>query len=114
MNFGGTRNLARGEEHQGLNALVAQEDAQGATGQGEHYTLSEELADQTSAAGPQSGTHGDFFLARGGARQQEISDVGTGDQQNESHRSHEHQHPSADPSPQTILPGPVQAPPPLL
>jgi hypothetical protein len=58
-------------------------EAQGgdAAEHGERHTLDQHLADELPPAGTQGGAHGKFAAAGDGARQEQVGDVGAGDQQ---------------------------------
>ena len=51
---------------------------------GQQHAFGQKLAEQAPASGAEGGANGDFFLASGGAGQQQIGDVGAGDQQHET------------------------------
>ena len=63
-----------------VESPLGDEETGGAAHDGEEKALGEQLADDAQAAGAQGGTDGDFFFARGGAGEQEVGDVGAGDQ----------------------------------
>ncbi len=69
----------RGENH-----------AEGGAGEGEQETLAEQLAHDAGARGAEGGAHGEFLLAGGAAGEQEIGEVGAGDEQHESDGTEQH------------------------
>ena len=50
---------------------------------GQQQTLDQQLANEPSARGPKRLTHGDLAFARARSREQQIGEVGAGDQQNQ-------------------------------
>ena len=66
-----------------------QQDAERAAGRGQQKAFRQQLACETHPAGAQREADGDLLLAAGGARQQEVRDVGAGDQQDQAHDGHE-------------------------
>ena len=73
------------------SAQPASQQAAGGAQQPEHAGLRQELAHQAAAAGAQGGAHRHLSLAMGGARQQHVRDVGTGDQEQEGQRARHHE-----------------------
>jgi hypothetical protein len=69
---------------QRAHAHIAEDEAEDAAGDGEDDAFGEELADDAGAAGAHGGTDGEFTLAAGGPDEQEIGDVGAGDEQDEA------------------------------
>src|SRR4029453_10031135 len=59
------------------------ENAENRSSQGQDQALRQELTDQPPPPGSQRDAHGDLAVSAVGARQQQVSDVGTGDQQYE-------------------------------
>ena len=57
--------------------------------QGEQQILGKHLADQARPAGSERHAHRDLPLARRGARQQEVGNVGADDQQDQAHDGHQ-------------------------
>ena len=53
----------------------------------EQHAFGEQLADDAAAAGADGGADGDLARAAGGARQQQVGDVGAGDQQHAADRA---------------------------
>ena len=58
----------------------------------EHDALGNELADDPAAAGSQCGAHRDLPLTCGAAHQQQVGDVGAGNEQHETDRTEHEQH----------------------
>ena len=56
----------------------------------QHHALDQQLADNARARRADREAHGDLTLARGGARQQQVREVGAGDQQHEPGRRQQH------------------------
>ena len=73
------------------HAYKAESHAENAAGQGEQHTFSEQLAHDARAAGSQCGAYGELTFAAGGAHQQQIGDIGAGDQQHQCYRAQHHQ-----------------------
>ena len=55
----------------------------------QQQAFGEQLANQAPAAGAERRADGDFTITPGGARQQEVRDVGAGDEQHDQHRGGE-------------------------
>jgi hypothetical protein len=64
-----------------------QQQSQPTAGDGKHQAFGEQLPDDTSAAGSQSGPHRNLFLPRCAPGQQEVRDVRTGNQQHKYNRT---------------------------
>ena len=69
----------------------AESHAENAAGQGEQHAFSQQLAHDARAAGSQCGADRELAFADGGAHQQQIGDIGAGDQQHQSYRAQHHQ-----------------------
>ena len=65
-------------------------DAERATESGKQKGFREELADEARTAGAECLADGELASAGGGASEQQIGDVGAGDQQNDAGEGHEH------------------------
>ena len=74
------RQVSRTQGQQRADAPSAQNKAGQAADDAEHQALGEELAHQTSAAGADGSADGDLPLTRGRAGEQQVRDVGAGDQ----------------------------------
>ena len=85
------RKIAGADGQQEWYAPGSEDQPENSADSGKKNAFGEQLADQMAAAGANGGTDGDFALASGGAREQEIGDVGTGDEQNEAHSPHQNQ-----------------------
>ena len=70
-------------------APAGEEESGGAAGQGEEEAFGEELAEEAGAGGAEGEAEGDFLVAGGGPGEEEIGDVGAGDQENEGGDDHE-------------------------
>jgi hypothetical protein len=92
MDFIGARNGAGGASRQQFRQPRGQQRAENPAGRGQHQALGEELADHAHPARPERRADGDLALPRGAAREQQVGDIGTGDQQNEAHRAEHHEH----------------------
>ncbi len=55
----------------------------------EHHALGENLAEEPRPRSPECRPHCDFTLTRGQAGEHQVGDIGAGDQQDQSHGSHE-------------------------
>ena len=82
------RNIRRKLRHhdliEGLKSPKRENGSKRTTGEGDEEALGQKLADQASPAGSGGESNGDFFLTRGGAREQQIRDVGAGNQKDQS------------------------------
>ena len=83
--------IARVERGHRPDAPEGQPQAQHAAGEREQQALGQELAHESLPAGSQRGAHRDLLRPRGRAGEQQVGDVGAGDQQHEPHRTQEHQ-----------------------
>ena len=83
--FGGTRQLDRQHLHRAVRCDLSEEQAESAAAQREQQTFSEELANQATPSCAEGNADSEFAGAPGGARKQEIGNVGAGDQQDKSH-----------------------------
>ena len=77
--------IDRADDVRGVTRAI--EQAGGAAQQSEQHALGQQLAHQPLPARAERGADGDFLLPAGGARQQQVGDVGAGDQQHERRRS---------------------------
>ena len=66
-----------------------QRDAERAAGEGENKAFGEQLANDAGASRSESLADGEFAGARGGAGEQQVGDVGAGDEQYQCHDRHE-------------------------
>ncbi len=78
--------VGRDDAAQPTDAENGEPESERTTGNGEQERFGEQLAHQTSPRRTQRGAHRDLPVAGGRARQQEIGDVGTGDEEHEEHR----------------------------
>ena len=62
-----------------------------AAGERQQHAFGQQLADDAAAAGADRGADRDLALPAGGADQQQVGDVGAGDQQHEADRAEQHQ-----------------------
>ena len=69
-----------------------QEQSEATTEQCEHDALGEELPGEPAAACAERGPRGQFLFAMTASRQDEVGDVGAGDQQQQRHRAEQEQH----------------------
>jgi len=65
----------------------AKHQAQGSAGESQQQTLCEQLPHDAPAAGSHGSADGDFPLAASGARQQQVRNIRTGNQQHQPHRA---------------------------
>jgi hypothetical protein len=79
-----------GDRAQDVDAPRGQQRPEGAGDHRQDEALEHELADDAAAAGAERGAHGDLVAARGAAREQQVGDVGAGDEEDEHDRDHEH------------------------
>ena len=93
--------VLRGEERdQGSARDVGQGQTQRSAQPGEQQALGAQLRDEAHARRADGLPHGHFTLPGAGARQQQVREVGTGDEQDEARHRQQ--------NPQRILVGPVQ------
>src|SRR5438874_2060604 len=69
-------------------APEAEQNSKRASEERQHQALGEQLEDQTHASRAHGQAHGDFALPLRGARQQQIRDVGAGDEQHQTDNQH--------------------------
>ena len=91
-NVGGARQDALVQGVDGIGRQVREAEAERAAGDREHETLDQELAQQPGAGGPEREPHRNLALTERRARQQQVGQVGAGDQQDEADRAEQHQH----------------------
>ena len=84
--------LVAGECHgeQGVGACISDEQAGDAAQRGENDAFGEELANDAGARGAKGGAEGHFRFAAHAADEEEIGDVGAGDEEDEAGDPHEH------------------------
>ena len=90
------RDVARVHAADDEEAGLGHQQAENAAEDSDQDAFGEELADEAGPAGAEGGADGDFFLASGGAGEQEVGDVGAGDEQHEADRAEQHEHGAAD------------------
>ncbi len=71
--------------------------------EGKHQAFGEHLANQAGTAGSQRGADGDLLAARSRARQQEIREIGTGDQKDGADRAQQREQPAPETAGQVFL-----------
>ncbi len=79
----------RHQDERQIDAPDRDEHAGRAAEHAEEHAFGHELANQTPPARAQRGTHGNFPLAGGGARQQEVRNVHAGNEEDEADRTEE-------------------------
>ena len=77
------RNIGRREAHQQRRNPDGDQQAERARGQRQQAAFGEHLANNARAAGAHGGADGDFACAPGGFGQQQVRDIGAGDQQHQ-------------------------------
>src|SRR4029079_4446598 len=88
---GDVRDRAREQARQEVDSPEGEGDATRAADRGEKAALDQELPDQAAAAGPEGGVDRDLAAAVGRAREQQVADVGGGDEQDEADRTQQDQ-----------------------
>ena len=94
-----TISVSDGNVNGGISATMAsstadsQQRTEGAAGERDDQALDEQLPDDGAAGGAHRGPHGQLALARAAARQQQVGDVGAGDEQQEPHRAQQQPQP---------------------
>ena len=81
----------RQETCEDIRSPKSKNEPQDATYHGEQKAFGECLAGQTDSTSAQGQTHSHLSLACRNARQQEISNIGTGNEQNQPHHGHQNQ-----------------------
>jgi len=71
----------REEQHERVSAPVRGEEAAGGSEEGQHEAFGEELPPEAGGAGADGETHAHFVAASEGADEEQIADVGAGDEQ---------------------------------
>ena len=84
------------EASSSADAPKARSRPRGAAGEAQEHALGQELADEPPAAGPQRGADRDLARARRGAGEQQVGDVGAGDEQHEADRAQQEEESRAD------------------
>ena len=79
------RDIRRHQFHQYLGDPEGHAKAEGRTQAGEQHALSHPLTKQPKAPRAQSKADGNFLLAAGGAGQEQVGNIGAGDEQHETH-----------------------------
>ena len=90
------RNTGRLEPDQHVDAPDRQQQPETAADDAEDDAFGEELADEAAAGGAERAAHRHLAFARRRAREQQVGDVGAGDQQDEADGAEKHQHGLAD------------------
>ena len=85
------RQIGGADGEQRANADVADNEAEDAAGEGEHEALGEQLANDAGATSAHGGADGELALAAGGTDQEQVGDIGAGDEQNEADGSEQNQ-----------------------
>jgi len=75
------RRRAQEEQHERVSAPVRGEEAAGGSEEGQHEAFGEELPPEAGGAGADGETHAHFVAASEGADEEQIADVGAGDEQ---------------------------------
>lgn len=93
--FGAGQGVARHRQQQ-LHRPVRQQQAERAADPRENKAFGDELPHHARGAGAECRADRDFALARSGAGQHQVGDVGAADQQHDADRTHQHEdHPAA-------------------
>ena len=83
-NFGGKLRNNQGDDR--AKRPPRGENAQRTAGQCDHHALRQQLHNQPAATGPYCEPHRDLLLPRGGACEQQVGEIGAGDQQHQADR----------------------------
>ncbi len=86
-----SRQARRADLHEGVDAPDRDQQAERAAGRREQHALGQELPHQARAAGAQRAANGNLPLPDRRAREQQVRDVGAGDQQHEADRGEQRQ-----------------------
>ena len=96
MRASGDGLTSSGAPSTGMKAMQAlrhhrrQPETDEAAGAGEQQALDEELAHELAARGAERQPHGDLALAHEAARDEQVGDVGAGDEQHQADHAHQH------------------------
>src|SRR5262249_8070683 len=85
----GARRKFRRKSQQPLHSPFGQRQTQGAARHGQQQAFGQKLSDKAQPARAERRPHRDLSAARGRAAQQQVGDVGAGDQQDEANREHQ-------------------------
>ena len=78
------------ERKNGVRAGIGNGQSSQSADAAQQHALGENLADDAAAPCAQGHAHGDVGAPRGGARQQQVGDVGAGDEQHDGGENHQH------------------------
>ena len=85
------RQRRRHEPRQHLKTPARDDQAGRATRDGQHETFADQLSDHAAPACPERETHGDFTAPSRSTREEQVGDVGAGDEEHRG-RGAEQQH----------------------
>ena len=83
--------FGRDDAKQQAGSPVGDENARGAADRSEQHALGEHLANEPAAAGADCHAHSDLLLAGRGAGEQQVGNVGAGDQQDHGDDARQHE-----------------------
>src|ERR1051325_258219 len=84
MDLIGPRQAVGGQRENRVQSPPADGDTKNAAAEGEHHALGQQLADQSSAFGAKCGADRELATTARGTREEQVGNVGAGDEQDES------------------------------
>src|SRR4029077_20927969 len=100
---GETRQVAEFGGGEGAQGSVSEGESEGSAGEGEDEAFEQEFAGDAAPPGAQGGADGEFLAAAVGAHEEEVGDVGTGNQQDHADGAHEDPEGGGDVAEQVVL-----------
>ncbi len=98
-----TGQARRAELHEGIDAPDSHQQTDGAADRGEQDALGQQLPHETRAPGAEGPADGDLTLAGRRAREQQVRDVGAGDEKDASDRGQQRQQCGTDVTDQVVV-----------
>ena len=99
----GARHLVGEQRRAGAQRALGEQQAGGAAGEAEHQRFDEQLLQHAAAPGAERGADRDLLAAAERAREQQVADVGAGDQQHEADGGEQHHQRRADVADDVVL-----------
>ena len=87
---GNTLGIRKGQGQEHTRACIGNDKSRDSADHGEHQTLGEKLTDDAGAGRAQSCAHRQFSFTRHAASEQQICDIGAGDQEHKTGDGHQH------------------------
>src|SRR4029078_11736665 len=86
----------RRDAHQQVDSKLRESEAEQCAAGSQHETFGEHLTDESAATAAKRGSYGELALTRRRTNEQQIGNVGAGDQQDERDGAHERENRRAD------------------